>query len=149
MPESDVVLSYAAGKDGRVEIYVPAGAVDEELTLYFDTPNAVQAQSQRVQTAKRAFQLIVYRESLALYNYNFHLPLEIAVTYTDEAIGTINEDKLMLFAYDSRTGSWTTNGITKIFHDPETNELIVDAERSAIFALGAENEQIFLPLVVR
>lgn len=148
-PDTDVLLTYGALSNSRVEIWVPAGAVNEPLTLYFDTSNTVQAQDNEAGRTKRAFQLVLYRESLALRNYVFQAPLEIIVDYSENDISTLNEERLMLFAYDAKSNSWTTNGIELLEHDTEENYLWVTADQPALYALGTLNDRIFLPLVQR
>lgn len=148
-PDAETNLSYATVGGGRIAIVVPASAVDEPLTLYFDAQNASSKQADRFHLAKRSFQLIVYRESLALHDYTFRTPVEITVHYTAGEISGLREENLTLLAYDYATNAWSPDGITLLDHDQEHHLLVVETTRPAIYALGTANTQIFLPFVRR
>jgi hypothetical protein len=148
-PDVETKLSYAVASGGRIGIAVPAGAVDKPVTLYFDAQNLRAAQTKSVTMAKRSFQLTVYQESLALYDYHFQESLEITIEYTDKEISGLNEARLMVLAYDVTTDSWTDQGITLVEHDMAANRLVVNTTTPALYALGTASEQIFLPLVLR
>jgi len=158
-PSEEASLSYESSLGSIISVTVPAGAVNEIMTLTFDIPSVLAAQvmgtqvmgtqATKLQLAKRVLQLTVYRETLALTNFLFQEPFEITLLYVDEEIKGITEDTLELAIYDFATDSWTTDGITQLKHDLDDNYLVVEATRTGIYALVAPNRFTFLPLVQR
>lgn len=148
-PDEEISLSYESSAGSVISVTVPAGAVDETMTLLFDIPSVASAQSAQMQIAKRVLQLSVYRETVALANYLFQEPLEITLRYVDTDIKGIKEDMLALAIYDFATDAWTIDGITLLEHDLEENYLVVETTRTGIYALVAPNQLTFLPLIQR
>ncbi|HRW09210.1 MAG TPA: serine protease [Caldilineaceae bacterium] len=149
VPDEEVSLSYENPSGNSIFVTVPAGAVSEEMTLIFDVPSAVVAQTTHMQLAKRVMQLSIYRDTLALTNFQFSAPLEITLTYGDNDIKGIAEDALTLAIYDFATDSWKTDDITLLDHNLDENYLVVETTRTGIYALVAPNRLTFLPLVQR
>ncbi len=149
MPDEESYFSYEDLSGSYVGVTVPAGAVDEPVTMIVDVPSTTVVQGANVAFAKRVLQLSIYRETVALSGYRFQEPIGVELIYAESDIKGADAQNLALAIYDFATDSWTTEGITVIEHNREFNYLLVETTRTGIYALTTANRTLFLPIVQR
>ncbi len=149
VPEAESSFFYEDPTGTYVGVTVPAGAVDEPVTMIVDVPSITVVQGANGDFAKRLLQLSIYRQTVALGDYLFQAPIGIEVIYAEDDLKGADEQNLTLALYDFATDSWTTEGITVIEHNRTLNYLLVESTRTGIYALTAPNRTLFLPMVQR
>ncbi|MBN1318165.1 MAG: hypothetical protein JXA42_21970, partial [Anaerolineales bacterium] len=134
-----------------VEIMAPAGAVTDTTDLAYTAIDDPATAPAGMLFAGRSFDLSAYRDETLLPEFTFETGITVTLHYTDDDIVGLDEDSLMLYYW---TGSeWSTDGITRVAADPESNTVtfwLTHLTEFAQFGLPAEDDyHIFLPLVVR
>ena len=149
VPEAESSFVYEDLSGNYVGVTVPAGAVDEPVTMIVNVPSITVVQGTNLAFTKPVLQLSIYRETVALSGYLFQEPIEIELIYAENDIKGEDEQNLTLSIYDFATDSWTTEGITVIEHNRALNSLLVETTRTGMYALTTANHMLFLPVVQR
>jgi hypothetical protein len=140
-------------QNGYSEIDVPAGAVDDEVTMSYVPLSPLHPTSPKL-CAGWAFDLEIYDEVLQP-DFHFITPVTVTVHYLDSDVAHVQENTLKLAYWDADTERWvdagtTCPGPTAVQHNPQENWLAAQACRAGEYALLADGPlSIYLPLVLK
>ena len=102
-----------------------------------------------------------YQDGVLISPFNFIMPIEVVIGYTDDSILGKQEESLELYTWNENDGLWEAAACDDVTHDMETNTLTVPICHLTQFALFAQeipNEtnavndptsSIYLPVVIR
>ena len=137
-PDQEAIINWPNPDGSVINIVFPAGVVDEEITIIFNSLPAPSSAPNGFSFAGIAFTLDAYRNNILLGDFNFrNQGIQVTLTYTDAAIAGLDEDDLMLYYFDEATGTWKTDGITLVSHDKANNRIVFNLTHLTEFALFA------------
>ena len=137
-PAQEAIINWPNPDGSVINIVFPAGVVDEEITIIFNSLPAPSSAPNGFSFAGIAFTLDAYRNNILLGDFNFrNQGIQVTLTYTDAAIAGLDEDNLMLYYFDEATGTWKTDGITLVSHDKANNRIVFNVTHLTEFALFA------------
>jgi len=137
-PDQEAIINWTNPDGSVINIVFPAGVVDEEITIIFNSLPAPSSAPNGFSFAGIAFTLDAYRNNILLGDLNFrNQGIQVTLTYTDAAIAGLDEDDLMLYYFDEATGTWKTDGITLVSHDKANNRIVFNLTHLTEFALFA------------
>jgi hypothetical protein len=141
-------LSYGDEWFGETTVVIPPGAVSLPTEIRYASRADLAAASSASTLQDRTFALDAYRDGDRIASLPLSVPMTIILRYEDAAIEGLDEGTLELHHWDGE--AWTTEEITVAEHDAARNRLIVEAMRTAKYALvGQPKYATYLPLVAR
>jgi hypothetical protein len=141
-------LSYGDEWFGETTVVIPPGAVSLPTEIRYASRADLAAASSASTLQDRTFALDAYRDGDRIASLPLSVPMTITLRYEDAAIEGLDEGTLELHHWDGE--AWTTEEITVAEHDAARNRLIVEAMRTAKYALvGQPKYATYLPLVAR
>jgi hypothetical protein len=146
-PGQPASLTYNDPNGGGVTVQLPAGAVNQAITLLYADQGTLSSTG-AFQFAGHTFTLTAYRNNNPLTSFIFQQPITIVIDYTDADVAGLDETTLTVFYYDVANGVWTDQGITVLVRDLVNNRITIQVNHLTEFALGATNH-IHLPLINR
>ena len=148
-PGQPISTTFGGASGQVVHVDVPAGAVDQPTTLTFQQPAAPPPSSPSFQVGGFAFEINVTQNGQPVSSLRLNQPIVLDIVYTDaDVVGMVEED-LQLFYYDPVIGTWLADGITVISREPAANRIVVSIEHLTTFAVGVEQQHVYLPTVQR
>jgi len=141
-------LSYGDEWFGETTVVIPPGAVSIPTEIRYASQADSAAASSASTSENRTFALNAYRDGDRIANLPLSVPMTITLGYEDAAIEGLEEGTLELRQWDGV--AWTDEEITVAERDLLRNRLVVEARRTAEFALvGQPKYAIYLPVVAR
>jgi len=136
--------------DGRATIVVPAGAVNDELTLILKPTPPVSGFTPPFVSAKNNFELLAFDANGEVSQFN--LPLEFTLKYSDPDIGLMPEESLALHYYDLNTNQWydavSTCSSGSYTRNPEQNQFSLPVCHLTNFAVVGEGFLNYFPALL-
>ncbi|MBX3014964.1 MAG: serine protease [Caldilineaceae bacterium] len=148
LPEETTTLLLESAA-GTINLAIAPGTVASPTELYWvDTPLTMPATNE-MQLSNGSFTLRAVQNNQLVDHLVFQHPVTLTLTYRDEAVQSLDEDRLALWQLDPATGRWSDSTITILDHQPATNQLVVTVTQVAEYALGSRLHTAFLPVVHR
>jgi hypothetical protein len=154
VPVTETVESTSGGtltdtQNLTTTIEWPADAVTGTVTLVY-TPTTPTHPN--LQLANHAFELEAYVGGTLVPGYAFKEPLVITIHYSDDDVAGLDEDNLKLYYWNG--SAWEDAAKTcapdsDYDRHPNDNWLAVPICHLSEFALGVEQEEIFLPIIMK
>ena len=137
--------------DGRATIVVPAGAVNDELTLILKPTPPVSGFTPPFVSAENNFELLAFDANGEVNQFN--LPLEFTLKYSDPDIGLMPEESLALHYYDLNTNQWydaiSTCSSGSYTRNPEQNQFSLPVCHLTNFAVVGEGFMNYFPALLK
>ena len=140
-------------RDGLTKVEIPGGAYVGEMTFHF-IPHSVPGHPLGdLMDAHHYFELISIAKGDEVNS--FAKPLKVTISYTDQQIGSILEERLNLYHWNGDQSVWKNTILAfpagKYTRNPEENWLSLPLCELGEFALvdGPEIQSLYLPLVTR
>jgi hypothetical protein len=149
-PTVAATLVYTASDGVPLTIFVPAGAVEEPLTLALTALDLREEfNGSAPQFGNRAFRLNAYRNGVKLPAFTFQRPVTVTIAYEDGDVLDLDESTLMLYSWSRRGGRWGNAACGPYQRNPGENRLAVPICHLTEFALLAGRYPLYLPLVLK
>ncbi len=143
--------------NGATVIEIPAGAYTGEMTFHFIPHSSPRHPLGGLTEAHNAFELIATINGEEINS--FSIPLKVTINYLDHQIGSISEDRLNLYRWNSNQSTWN-NAIStcpggEYIRNPQEDWLSLPLCELGEFAFLGEFEfsegtqKLYLPLVTR
>lgn len=148
-PGSSTTVVYTDTQGSPTVVDVPAGAVENPITLLYTPAPTVTAPS-GLGFAGHAFDLEGYTGEAPLPGLELQVPATITMSYTETEVAGLDEASLMLHYWDGAARAWQDAACRPYNRNAAQNWLAVPICHLSRFALFAkELRTIYLPLVMR
>jgi LruC domain-containing protein/uncharacterized repeat protein (TIGR01451 family) len=138
----------------QLQVWVPAGAVTDTLTLHYSLATT-PATTSTLRFAGRAFHLDAYDNETPQEHFTFRHAVTLTLNYSDTDVIGLNENDLHLYYWDVTTSTWLPAACGEYTRYPAENRLSVPICHLTEFGLfeatgqGSGNSKIFLPFISR
>ena len=137
--------------DAKTEVEIPTNAVSGEVTFLFEPEPSPDQSVGVLSFAGNSFELTA-QDSLGIPVTTFSEPLTLTLYYEESQLGSIPEEELYLFYWDTAMLSWmnvlSTCPSGEYIRDVDANWLSVPLCHLSEFALlGPPAYQIYIPLI--
>lgn len=139
-PMTSATLIYTDTQGITTNIQLPAGAVTEATTLVY-VPVSDIASPAGFAFAEHAFDLVAYRNDVAVTPLVFNTPITIVLSYAEDDVANLDETELQLLTWDEETQAWIDAACGAYDRHPTENWLAVPIchlSRFALFGLQAQ-----------
>lgn len=149
VPDAPSTLSNS-DRGNMITLNIPAGAVEQPTTLFYKSyAEQLFRSTPTFSYGGFGFSLSNTQALTVSNSFTFQQMVTVTLDYSETDVAQLNEVDLTLFAFDEVTKQWSNQAIVPVSHDIAQNQLVVQIAKPALFALGAPNRSLWLPLVQR
>jgi hypothetical protein len=148
-PGSSATLVYTDSLGSPTVIYVPAGAVEDPITLLY-TPVPTATAPEGLGFAGHAFDLEGYSDEMPLPGLPLDPPALVTIAYTQTEVSGLDESTLVLYYWDGVGQAWQDAACGPYERNADENWVSVPICHLSRFALFADElHAVYLPLLLR
>ena len=146
-PGTQQSFSFSSLSGTMTVLDIPVGAVTQTLTIGADTAGPSPTSSVGFMVGNFSFALTAYQSGTPLDGLEFSKPVTITISYTEQDLGNVEEQSLLLLRWNG--SAWEDAACGDYVRNTAQNSLQVPICHLSKFALGNSARGIFLPLVAR
>ncbi|MCP4542663.1 MAG: tandem-95 repeat protein, partial [Chloroflexi bacterium] len=124
----------------NIRIGAPVGAVPVDMDMLYNAAQAPVARPPNHEFVGCAFTLDAYQGGARQDDLDFDVPISVALTYEATSVVGLSLDDMHLFARNSDSDEWSTDGITRESLDPVARRHSSQVAHLTQFALFAQPE---------